>query len=45
MITTWRDFYLVCNEKQKRRTVIICEISGSHGGEYGDESLLGYNAV
>jgi hypothetical protein len=23
----------------------VCEISGCHGGEYGDESLQGYIAV
>jgi hypothetical protein len=22
-----------------------CEISGSHGGEYEDDSVLGYNAM
>jgi hypothetical protein len=26
-------------------TNILCEISGSHSGEYEDESLLGYSTV
>jgi hypothetical protein len=25
--------------------VCVCVISGSHGGECGDDSLLGYSAV
>jgi hypothetical protein len=26
-------------------TVMLCETSGSHDGEYEDDSLLGYTAV
>jgi hypothetical protein len=26
-------------------TLLHCEISGSQGGEYEEESLLGYNTV
>jgi hypothetical protein len=30
---------------RRRENMITCEISGSNGGEYEEESVLGYNAV
>jgi hypothetical protein len=32
-------------EGPKLNKDLICEISGSHGGEYEDESLLEYSGV
>jgi hypothetical protein len=30
---------------KKKEQPLLCEISGSHGGEYEDNSFLGYSAV
>jgi hypothetical protein len=43
---TWMDCMWnksIWEELKKSRTYIDCEISGSHEGDYEDESLLGYS--
>jgi hypothetical protein len=42
---SWRNEgnrFVKCNMRKK---LVLCEISGSHGGEYEVQSLLGYSAV
>jgi hypothetical protein len=37
--------YVLMKEKAEQSHVSFSEISGSHGGKYEDESLLGYCTV
>jgi hypothetical protein len=40
------DFCIHCRKiKILVCILLLCEISGPHGGEYEDDSLLGYSAV